>query len=284
MLENKVMIYDDTCPMCNWYTQKFVDVGVLPENGRMPFSKLENQFSEILDFNKARHEIPLIDKTTNTVIYGLDAFLLLFVRIFPIFKTFLGNKYIKGVLRIFYKFISYNRRVIVGENAKTSTSPNFHFGYRLAYIIFIQFLVLCLHSSIIQIYFNNEKIKFLYCLVFSLCINLPMIVPIIWSLFNSKMTQENIFDFWANWLTTNFLSSVLVLPFHILLFIIFREKMMGLLFFSAFASQFIQFNLISKRIKNNKFTDGVETASFCGLIIQFFLFVLPSLFLLSIFG
>ena len=38
MLENKVIVYDDSCPMCKIYTYWFVAVGLLKQENRVGFA------------------------------------------------------------------------------------------------------------------------------------------------------------------------------------------------------------------------------------------------------
>jgi predicted DCC family thiol-disulfide oxidoreductase YuxK len=74
-MENKILIYDDNCPLCTWYSGLFVKYGYLNADGRKPFSTLDSELLAKIDFDKSRNEIPLLDTTTNKVLYGIDALL-----------------------------------------------------------------------------------------------------------------------------------------------------------------------------------------------------------------
>src|ERR1043165_2648103 len=113
-LKSKTIIYDDTCPLCNAYTNAFVQSGALEKDGRACFSELDAEHMKQLDLNRARHEIPLMDNTTGEVLYGLDALTLVIANMFPFLKPIITKAWFRKLLSPLYKFISYNRRVIPG--------------------------------------------------------------------------------------------------------------------------------------------------------------------------
>jgi predicted DCC family thiol-disulfide oxidoreductase YuxK len=69
---NKALLYDDNCPLCKAYTNAFVQTGFLQQKNRIAFSEINTSQFDI-DWKKARHEIPLIDRDTGQVLYGIDA-------------------------------------------------------------------------------------------------------------------------------------------------------------------------------------------------------------------
>jgi hypothetical protein len=138
--DNKVIIYDDSCPMCAWYTGIFVNNQMLTPNGRMGFTEVaQSKLLPQLDLNRARHEIPLVDTNGGATIYGLDAMVHIIGNRFPLVKWMLGIKPIKAFFTQFYHFISYNRRVIAGtakSKAGIDCTPDVNLTYRTAYILF----------------------------------------------------------------------------------------------------------------------------------------------------
>jgi len=76
-MNNIILVYDDDCPFCCWYSRQFVRFGYLPENGRKAFSSLESSLFNQIDVEKSRNEIPLINTTTGKVVYGKETFHLL---------------------------------------------------------------------------------------------------------------------------------------------------------------------------------------------------------------
>lgn len=132
----KILIYDDDCPLCAAYSAAFVKTGLLNEEGRKSFSNIDAASFACIDKSKCYNEIPLIDINTKQVWYGIDALLEILDQKIPCIK-FIGNiKPVKWFLQKFYRFISYNRKVIVAETPKTNydCSPDFNTRYRICFL------------------------------------------------------------------------------------------------------------------------------------------------------
>lgn len=147
---NKAIIYDDNCPMCQAYTKLFVSTGFLQEENRIPFSKIHNyclpDSVEIckVDWQRARHEIPVIDKANGKVFYGIDALAeVLNHKIFFI-KPMLDFKPVRWFFLKLYKLISYNRKIIVANHSpvigQMDASPDYSLKWRLLFIAVVIFL------------------------------------------------------------------------------------------------------------------------------------------------
>ncbi|REC79336.1 hypothetical protein DRF60_05780 [Chryseobacterium elymi] len=76
-LKNHTLIYDNECPMCNIYSKGFTKFGMLDENGREAFTEISAAHRSIIDFNRAKNEIALIDHHKNKAVYGLGSLLLI---------------------------------------------------------------------------------------------------------------------------------------------------------------------------------------------------------------
>lgn len=134
-LENKVIVYDDACPMCQAYTAGFVKAGWLKE--RQGFAQVSPDLLAKIDFDRARHEIPLLDTKTDEVTYGLSALFLIIGERMPIFKPLLRSRWFRPLLYPLYQIITYNRRIIAGSSApKTGCdcAPDVNLFYRWLYI------------------------------------------------------------------------------------------------------------------------------------------------------
>ena len=118
-MKNKVLIYDDNCPLCTWYSSLFVSCGLLPTEGRKPFSALDSSLLKAIDLDKSRNEIPLLDTKSGNVLYGIDALLEILGQRSGFIKTTGKIKPINWLLKKIYKFISYNRKVIVAKKCST---------------------------------------------------------------------------------------------------------------------------------------------------------------------
>src|SRR5687768_10026750 len=137
MKHNRILIYDDNCPLCTWYTGLFVKYGFLPEGGRRPFSTLDPALLNSIDFTKGKNEIPLLDTPSGKVIYGIDALLEILGQKFPFIKKAGSLRPVNWMLRKVYKLISYNRKVIVANRCGPGTidcSPEFNDRYRILFM------------------------------------------------------------------------------------------------------------------------------------------------------
>lgn len=136
-LANKVLIYDDVCPLCKSYTSGFVQLGwLLPEN-RIGFSEVPESILVHLDPDRARHEIPLFDRETNEVLYGKDALFFILGEQFPVFKPLFKFKPFRAIVFVFYQIITYNRRIIAASASPKGCfdcAPDFNGFYRWLYI------------------------------------------------------------------------------------------------------------------------------------------------------
>jgi predicted DCC family thiol-disulfide oxidoreductase YuxK len=138
-MKNKILIYDDNCPLCSWYSGEFVRFGFLSESGRKAFSSLESDLLLKIDFEKSKNEIPLLDMKTGKVLYGIDALLEILDDKIPWIKRTGNISPIKWFLKKLYKFISYNRKVIVGKKCGPGSidcAPDMNYFYRLLFMGF----------------------------------------------------------------------------------------------------------------------------------------------------
>lgn len=153
-MTNKILVYDDNCPLCTWYSGLFVKYGFLSTDARKPFSTLDDELLLKIDFSKSRNEIPLLDTTTNKVLYGIDALLEILDEKIPFIKATGNFAPLKWVLKKIYKIISFNRKVIVAKKCgpgNIDCSPDINYLYRFI------FMVVCLSFNTLMLYpFQNN--------------------------------------------------------------------------------------------------------------------------------
>ncbi|HPM30436.1 MAG TPA: hypothetical protein PLJ60_08860 [Chryseolinea sp.] len=139
-LTDHTIIYDDECPMCNLYTKAFVKTGMLDANDREAFTEVVNTNIPNINWNRARNEIAVINKSDNSVKYGAEGLVHVIGYNFPMFKSLFNLDFVRVLMSRLYFFISYNRKVIApgkifeGDNKCT---PDMSYKYRWAYIIFL---------------------------------------------------------------------------------------------------------------------------------------------------
>lgn len=155
-MENKILLYDDNCPLCCWYSNQFIKHGLLSKEERQPFSAIGNDLLARIDYARARNEIPLINTHSGKVLYGVDALLeILGSRYSWIRKT--GRlKPVYWFSKKLYKFISYNRKVIVAKKCGTGSvdcSPDMNYRYRLLFLLlflaFNTWMLVPLHNRVL---------------------------------------------------------------------------------------------------------------------------------------
>jgi predicted DCC family thiol-disulfide oxidoreductase YuxK len=135
---NYIIIYDDACPMCAAYTSGFVKAGLLENQNRQAFSTADPSLLCQVDIKKSVNEIPLIDTRNNKVYYGIDAMLQVLAQKIPLIKTIGNIKPVKWFLLRLYRFISYNRKVIVAKATPANgfdCSPDLNVKYRLLFLL-----------------------------------------------------------------------------------------------------------------------------------------------------
>jgi predicted DCC family thiol-disulfide oxidoreductase YuxK len=136
-LSNKIIIYDDVCPLCKAYTSGFVNIGWLLPDHRIGFSAAPKELLEHIDLDRARHEIPLYDTLTNETLYGKDALFCILGEEFPVFKRLFRWRIFRLFIAALYQIITYNRRIIAGSKAPNcgfDCAPDFNGFYRWLYI------------------------------------------------------------------------------------------------------------------------------------------------------
>ncbi|MEO6228721.1 MAG: DCC1-like thiol-disulfide oxidoreductase family protein [Ferruginibacter sp.] len=135
----KIIIYDDTCPMCAAYTNGFVHTGLLEKEGRKHFTEIAPELLALVDIKRCVNEIPVIDNSTSQVWYGIEAILEILNQKMPLIKKIGTMPTINWCLHKLYNFISYNRRVIVANQQPTTgfdCTPDFNVRYRIYFMAF----------------------------------------------------------------------------------------------------------------------------------------------------
>ncbi len=136
MLSDKVIIYDDSCPMCKLYTYWFVAWGFLRPENRIGFATAPESITTHVDLKRGRHEIPLYDRSTHETIYGLDALTYVLGSRWTWLKPVFKSKIFYGLMHPVYEIITYNRRVIAGCKACCGfdCAPDLNRFYRSVYL------------------------------------------------------------------------------------------------------------------------------------------------------
>ena len=136
---DKTILYDDACPLCATYTAGFVRAGMLDASGRKTFAQTGAAERACIDLDRARHEIPLIDRAGGETRYGLDALFTLLAARFPALTPVFRAPVLRATLVPLYRYISYNRRQIAGCQVRPTANgfdaaPDFHRTWRVRHL------------------------------------------------------------------------------------------------------------------------------------------------------
>ena len=164
-LEDHILLYDEDCPMCRMYSHSFVKTNMLEKNGIAAYDKMNDELKTIVDVDRARNEIALVNSKLGTVTYGIDSWLKIFTNRFQWSATIFKFPPVYWLLKQLYLFISYNRKVIApGKEFFKAGScyPDYNVRWRWIYILATSLFV----AFILNQYFNgiaiyrNAKIPF----------------------------------------------------------------------------------------------------------------------------
>ena len=137
-LKDKVIVYDDNCPMCRMYTHQFIKRGILPQGNRLAYSDLHGPLSDQIDHKRYKLEIALVDRSGGQTMYGVDGLFYILGHRWPVLNGIFEQQWFYNKVKSLYRFISYNRKIIapfkLNPDAPDCTPP-FHFRYRLQLII-----------------------------------------------------------------------------------------------------------------------------------------------------
>src|SRR6185503_56259 len=152
---NKILLYDDYCPLCTWYSGLFVKFHLLKPGNRVAFSKADNSVLSAIDVEKGKDEIPLFDPLTHQTLYGIDSLLEILDQKIPFIKRVGNIRPVKWFLRKLYKLVSYNRKVIVARQCGPGSfdcSQAFNSFYRMVFLclflVFNSIMLFPLHEYV----------------------------------------------------------------------------------------------------------------------------------------
>jgi hypothetical protein len=110
---------------------------MLDRAGREAYSSMSQQTCNLIDHDRARNEIALVDTKSGRVSYGIDSLFRVIANAFPILAPLFGFSPFRWLMKRVYAFISYNRKVIVPSPAgQGACVPDVNRVYRWSYIVF----------------------------------------------------------------------------------------------------------------------------------------------------
>lgn len=207
-LTNQSLLYDKDCPMCNVYSSAFIKSGMLGKDGRENFSEMSEKNKLIIDYERAKNEIALVNHNNNTVAYGLDSLLLIIGNSFPLMEKIGRLTPVYWFFKKLYSFVSYNRKVIVPSSkiiTEKSCVPTFNLKYRVCYLVFATLVSSLLIGKFLSQNFSanliTEKV-FLF-----------IAALICWqTVFTASLTKEKYFEYIGNLATVILIAALFIIP------------------------------------------------------------------------
>ena len=208
-LKDHTIFYDAVCPMCNAYTNAFVRSGMLDREGRGTYQQLPAVYAGKIDLQRAVNEIALINRQTGEVHYGIDSMFLVIGHSFTFLQPFFRNRLCAWLANKIYRFISYNRRVIMPSSADTTGihEPAFHASYRISWLVFTWLAAAFLLHQFSQLLTGIVPPSSFYR-EFLVCAG-----QMVWQLvFVSLIQPKKTWDYLGNMMTVSFAGGILLLP------------------------------------------------------------------------
>lgn len=156
-MKNRILVYDDNCPLCSWYSSLFVKCRLLPVTGRQAFSQIDDTLLQKIDYERGRNEIPFVDLTNGKTYYGIDALLEILGDKVGLIKKIGRFPPVYWLLGKLYRFISFNRKVIVAIKCGPGSidcTPDLNYRYRFLFLLvsmlFTTLMLAALHGNVLQ--------------------------------------------------------------------------------------------------------------------------------------
>lgn len=155
-----ILLYDNDCPFCTWYTNVFIRMHLLTENGRVSFTQFHQTPDIKLDSQLAQNKIACINPTTHEITYGIDSLLLLLGQRFKWIERVGKWTIIHFLLEGLYALISFNRKIIAPTRKKSidcSCEPGKSTFWRTSFILVLSILT----SFMVNAFFNRFLVAYL---------------------------------------------------------------------------------------------------------------------------
>jgi hypothetical protein len=189
----------------------------------------------LVDRQRAANEIALVNTENGEVTYGIQSLFKIIAHAMPFFKPlFLFGPFVY-LMRKFYAFISYNRKVIIPAAVKENTvQPSFKIQYRLAYLLFTWLVTAYILTAYAHLLTDFVPLGSQYR-EYLICGGQMFFQGIIITFYK----KEKLWDYLGNMMTISFAGALLLLPvlvlakylnIHPLFFILYFLMVAGLMF------------------------------------------------------
>lgn len=215
MNANISLLYDEDCPLCRWYTGKFVQYGFLTPQGRVSFTKHIRDFKGVVDPDLAQTKIACVNNDTKEVTYGVDSLLLILSQRFKIIGMIGKFKPVNYLLQLLYLLVSYNRKIVAPgpkQVVDCACEPSKSVFWRFIFIALISwFTYLIVHwyfSSFLTLFLVKNPVNDFALLTLQLLFQTSFFL---------LFRQKNLYDYLGHLAFTSFLGGLILLGFGLLI-------------------------------------------------------------------
>ena len=136
-LDNKLIIYDSNCKVCSSLRDVVLKLTSIPQNKVRAYGELTPEFAQLVDSDKFKNVMALIDTSGGKTIYGAEGIAYIFSSQYKIAAFLFRYQTIYKLFNFFYKTQAYNRYIIATpkSNFKCDCLPDKVAKYRISYII-----------------------------------------------------------------------------------------------------------------------------------------------------
>ena len=156
-LTNEYLLYDEDCPLCEWYTKQFIRFHFVRSDERISFNRaiMEKRFD--FDEVRAKNEIALVSDNGD-VYYGVDSLLHIFGKKYRWIERIGHFLPIYLLLKLLYKLVSFNRKVIAPADCSKANScePTYHVVWRIVFILIAGLLTNVIVGNFFHAHFLSE--------------------------------------------------------------------------------------------------------------------------------
>ncbi len=206
-MKNHELLIDEDCYLCKNYGAYLAKRSEVKVSSYQKASAEEN---DVVDFEKAKNQIAIIDHETNTAKYGVDALLIAFKSSYPSAVRFFSSGFTYRFAKFAYDIIALNRKVISPPIKKSAIDcdPSFNIKFRSIYIG-----ITAIFTSIVLFFFCRnmfEALGYNHSFGKELLICLGQIV---WqSLVFFKWNTEKKMSYLGNMMTVSLIGAILLVP------------------------------------------------------------------------
>ncbi len=211
MIQNHKLFLDTDCPMCKVYGNCFVYLKWLDPKTLTSYQKTITQYDGKVDAHIARNEIALYNEQTGQTVYGIQAFTKILSANNRFFKWLLSFAPFQWLLRKFYFFITYNRKVIypsaINQTANACV-PDFNVRYRSLYIFMVALITGFILNQFTFNLYQALSLTHTWWLEYLVCFG-----QIVWQGSVAHfITKHKTIEYLGNMSTVSLIGGILIIP------------------------------------------------------------------------